>query len=400
MKEEFKEAMPILKALSAHGYKAYFVGGSVRDLLLKRPIGDIDIATSAKPHEVQQIFDKVIPVGIEHGTVMVRHNHESYEVTTFRVDGEYNDFRHPDEVKFVSSIEEDLARRDFTMNAIAMDDEGNLVDPFNGQHAISNAIIETVRCAGERFQEDPLRMMRALRFSSQLGFQVSEKTYEAIVQNKKLLENIAVERIAVEFEKLFQGNDAKKAWHLLINSQMYCHLPVLSRHEDILIKCKELEWMPLTDLSEAISIFYVIKPDVEVEEWVKAWKLSNKVKTKCLRLIKCYHLYKEQEMKWMVYWLGEENLTPFYRVVKILERHSELNLETLEDMHTKLPIHSRKELDLTGDDIKDLFPNLKPGPWIQSFIQNVEYQVVLGNLENKKDVIRKRVQTWNPPVES
>lgn len=126
--ERFIKAKPILEKLEKHRFEAYFVGGCVRDLLLNRSIKDIDIATSATPEEVQKLFPKVIPVGIEHGTVIVRHEHESYEVTTFRLDGDYSDSRHPDSVEFIKKIDKDLERRDFTINALAMDKTGEIID--------------------------------------------------------------------------------------------------------------------------------------------------------------------------------------------------------------------------------------------------------------------------------
>ena len=129
--EAFLQAIPVLEHIEKHQHKAYFVGGCVRDYLLKRPIGDIDIATSASPSFIQKIFPKVIPVGIEHGTVIVRHNHESFEVTTFRIDGDYTDKRHPDSVVFIDNIDKDLERRDFTINALAMDLNGNMIDLFD-----------------------------------------------------------------------------------------------------------------------------------------------------------------------------------------------------------------------------------------------------------------------------
>src|SRR5690625_1954927 len=143
--QSFKKAKPIIDQIEKHGYKAYFVGGCVRDYLLKHDIGDIDIATSASPEDIIRLFSTVIPVGIEHGTVIVRHDHESYEVTTFRVDGTYSDHRHPDSVKFIDQIDYDLQRRDFTINAIAMDKNGQILDLFDGQKDISQKIIRTVR---------------------------------------------------------------------------------------------------------------------------------------------------------------------------------------------------------------------------------------------------------------
>jgi tRNA nucleotidyltransferase (CCA-adding enzyme) len=176
MKQPFAKALYIIKQLKAHGHEAYFVGGAVRDFLLRRPIGDVDIATSALPEEVMRIFPKTIGVGVEHGTVMVLHEGTPYEVTTFRTEGKYEDYRRPESVTFVRSLHEDLKRRDFTMNAIAMNEHGQMIDPFAGQEAIKRKMIQTVGDAKARFSEDALRMMRALRFVSQLGFYLSEET--------------------------------------------------------------------------------------------------------------------------------------------------------------------------------------------------------------------------------
>ena len=178
--ERFKQASSIIEILKQHGHEAYFVGGSVRDFIIDRPIGDIDIATSALPEEVMHIFPRHVPVGLEHGTVIVVQEGVPYEVTTFRTESEYEDFRRPSSVQFVRSLEEDLKRRDFTMNAIAMTEEGEMVDLFAGQEAIRLKEITTVGDAADRFQEDALRMMRGIRFVSTLGFFLEIKTKQAI----------------------------------------------------------------------------------------------------------------------------------------------------------------------------------------------------------------------------
>src|SRR5699024_3914466 len=153
-----------------------------------RPIGDIDIATSALPEQIQAIFPQVIPVGIEHGTVIVRYNHVSYEVTTFRLDGEYSDQRHPDSVQFIDRIDEDLERRDFTINALAMNKKGQIIDLFAGKKDLARKMIRTVGNGYDRFNEDPLRIIRAFRFSSQLGFSIEKETLKAIHQVKDQIE--------------------------------------------------------------------------------------------------------------------------------------------------------------------------------------------------------------------
>ncbi|XJS11588.1 CCA tRNA nucleotidyltransferase [Aerococcaceae bacterium WGS1372] len=183
--ELFKKALPVLKQIESHGYEAYFVGGCVRDTLLNKTINDIDIASSARPEEIEKIFKTTFDVGKEHGTIVVLVNNEPYEVTTFRTEGDYKDYRRPDEVNFVRNLEEDTLRRDFTINAMAINGDGELFDYHGGVNDLNNKIIRCVGIAMERFEEDALRMMRAIRFASQLGFFIEEKSFEAILKLKK-----------------------------------------------------------------------------------------------------------------------------------------------------------------------------------------------------------------------
>ena len=190
----------ILSALKSHGYEAYIVGGCVRDALLGREPGDWDITTSALPGEVKAIFRHTVDTGIQHGTVMVLKGGTGYEVTTYRIDGEYKDSRHPEKVTFTRSLEEDLKRRDFTINAFAWDEEG-LIDMFNGIQDLENRVIRCVGDPDQRFTEDALRIMRAVRFSAQLGFDIDPGTLAAIRNHAERLANISMERIRVEWEK-------------------------------------------------------------------------------------------------------------------------------------------------------------------------------------------------------
>lgn len=201
-------AAEIISALQSNGYKAYVVGGCVRDSLLGRDPKDWDICTSAKPDDVIRCFCNypVIETGLQHGTVTVVINHEPFEVTTFRVDGEYADSRHPSSVRFITDVKQDLARRDFTINAMAYNDEEGLIDPFGGVNDLACHKISCVGNPDERFGEDALRIMRALRFASVYGFTISEATAEAIHRNRSLLQNIAAERITMELSKLVCGN--------------------------------------------------------------------------------------------------------------------------------------------------------------------------------------------------
>lgn len=203
-------ARRILQTLNSAGHEAYLVGGCVRDLLRGVEPHDWDICTSALPEETEQCFAdrRVIETGLKHGTVTVLEEGEPYEITTYRTEGPYSDSRHPDFVRFVPNLEEDLARRDFTMNAIAMDLEGNLRDPYGGADDIKARLI---RCVGEpdqRFQEDGLRVMRALRFAAVFGYEIEEQTAQAVHKNRAMLDRVAAERINTELCKLLVGKNA------------------------------------------------------------------------------------------------------------------------------------------------------------------------------------------------
>ena len=209
----------IIERLMASGHKAYIVGGSLRDMLLGRSPSDFDVTTSALPEETLELFSdmRTIPTGLKHGTVTVLSDNEPIEVTTFRKDGEYLDSRHPESVSFTSDVCEDLSRRDFTVNAIAYNENSGIVDPYLGREDIKNKIIRAVGDPNKRMQEDALRIMRALRFSAQLGFTIEEKTKKALSSNKEGLINVSRERIGVEMAKLIVSPYAKEAIDIMID---------------------------------------------------------------------------------------------------------------------------------------------------------------------------------------
>ncbi len=208
---QFKPASKVaVETLKSNGFEAFLIGGSVRDFIMNLPIGDIDITTSATPTQVKEVFKdfRVIETGIKHGTVTVLIDNEPIEITTYRSEGAYSDNRHPDSVSFSKSLSDDVVRRDFTMNAIAYDFSSGFCDLVDGIKDIES---KTIRCIGDaqtRFREDALRILRALRFSSVLGFTIEENTKNAIHKCKDLLKNISAERIQVEFTKLICGKNA------------------------------------------------------------------------------------------------------------------------------------------------------------------------------------------------
>lgn len=205
----------IINELYKNKFDAFIVGGCLRDLLLNLEPKDYDIATSAKPDNVMSLFNKTIPTGIKHGTVSVVINNNNYEVTTFRTEGDYLDNRHPSSVDFVTDIREDLSRRDFTVNALAYNDKLGLIDYFNGINDLKNKIIRCVGHADKRFKEDALRMLRAIRFSCQLGFKIENKTFEAIINNANLIKNISKERIRDELCKILISSSPSKGIDML-----------------------------------------------------------------------------------------------------------------------------------------------------------------------------------------
>ena len=193
--------LEILEQLNRANHEAYIVGGCVRDFLLGKEPSDWDITTSAKPQQVKALFRRTIDTGIAHGTVTIMKGNVGYEVTTYRIDGEYEDARHPKEVTFTSSLEEDLKRRDFTMNAMAYHPEKGLVDIFGGQEDMNRGIIRCVGNAKERFTEDALRMMRAIRFAAQMNYEIEEETFQAIRKMAPSISKVSAERIQVEMTK-------------------------------------------------------------------------------------------------------------------------------------------------------------------------------------------------------
>ena len=200
----------LINILEAAGYEAFAVGGCVRDSILGRKPNDWDLCTNASPSQMQEVFAalRVIETGLQHGTLTVLMDGEAFEITTYRIDGDYSDGRHPDTVTFTADITEDLARRDFTINAMAFNPSTGLIDPFGGQHDLAEGLI---RCVGDpvmRFTEDSLRILRCVRFASQLDYMIEDSTVSAMHECLPLLNRVAAERIRVEFEKLLCGQAA------------------------------------------------------------------------------------------------------------------------------------------------------------------------------------------------
>ncbi len=393
--EIFDKAKPIVDKLLKNGFEAYFVGGCVRDKLLNRTIGDIDIATSALPEEVMSIFPKTVPTGLQHGTVLVIQNSESYEITTFRTESTYQDFRRPSEVTFVKSIEEDLKRRDFTMNAIAMTTKNELIDPFNGTIDLYDGLIRCVGEAKERFQEDALRMLRGIRFVSQLDFRLHDETFKAIKSNKHLIENIAIERISVEIEKMLLGKSPKKGIGLLIQTNLINHLPSLKEYTNQIHDLLELPIQSLKTIEEIWAlILYKCNFD-NPEQVLRNWKMSN---NRMKQILKVYNLINETKIKWnntKLYQVGLPDAIKYERLQCVIDNIdvNEFNEDLLKTLYNQLPIYSKTDLCITGNDLLE-WSQLKGGPWLKEVLSEIEFQLVENQLENNQLAIKEWFINW------
>nr|WP_289036631.1 CCA tRNA nucleotidyltransferase [uncultured Allobacillus sp.] len=391
----FDQAAPIIHTLNKHGYECFFVGGSVRDFQLKRTIGDVDLATDADPHTVQQLFKRTIPVGIEHGTILVLLNDNSYEVTTYRTEGEYKDHRHPEQVFFVNNIEEDLSRRDFTINAMAMGLDGKIIDPFNGLQDLKSKRIQTVRHAQDRFNEDALRMLRAIRFSSQLEFFIDDEVVTAIKENRSLLDAISVERITVELTKMFGGNGVVRALEYLKETNLYQKLPIFRENEEVFSQVYKRLREPISDQAVLIAYLHLMEPSISISTWCKAYKLSNAVKRKATIIHEAFDQHQTTGLtNDLLYQLTFDHIPSWNEYIRLAEGKS-YDLSELYSMFEQLPIKQKSDLAINGSDLIRLFPGRKKGKWISDYLSELEYQVLRQELPNQKDEIERQVKTWN-----
>ncbi|WP_062356415.1 CCA tRNA nucleotidyltransferase [Bacillus kwashiorkori] len=385
----FLQAIPLIEEIENAGYEAYFVGGSVRDYLLGKAINDVDIATSAHPEEIKAIFPKTVDVGIEHGTVLVLFQNNSYEITTFRSESEYVDFRRPKEVKFIRSLEEDLQRRDFTMNAIAMTKAGELIDPFSGYSDIKSKIIRTVGSPHDRFQEDALRLLRAVRFVSQLNFQLDSQTFQALKRKASLLEHIAVERKLAEFIKLLNGRNRKEAMELLVEGTLNQFLPGLVDKEDGLREfsqnCNQNddftndEWWTL--------LIYFVQPE-NITRFLKSWKLPVKKMKKVDAYYRALLLrFNDEFDELLIYKLGLEVVISAEKINAVIKKQLP-NLHILQKKYERLPIKDRSQLKINGNDIIT-WMNKSSGPWVKDELRKVEEAVIKGEVANEKSIIKE-----------
>ena len=385
-----KEVDFIINKLYANGFEAFMVGGCVRDSLLGKKPNDYDITTNALPDEIISIFEHTVPTGIKHGTITVIIDKEPFEVTTYRIDGEYINNRKPKEVKFVTNIKEDLSRRDFTINAMAYNHKCGLIDYFNGQVDLSNKTIKCVGEADKRFIEDALRMLRAIRFSSQLGFKIDSKTLDSIKKNSFLIKNISNERIIAELNKIFLSNNAATGIKLLYENNILENIFTLSKPNlkfDVLDKVSN-------NLSVRLSLFIHIIRTSNYLKLLKSLKYDNAtindVDTLLKNLNYTINLNSRKEVKLLLNKVSYNlifNLLNLQLVLNIISKEYKQKLETtiIDIVSAKEPLQV-KDLAINGTILINEF-NIKAGKEI-GLILNYLLDKVLDNpdLNNKDDL--------------
>ena len=386
----FTVAFPVLKQLEQAGYEAYFVGGSIRDLILNRPIHDIDIATSAYPEEVKRLFPKTIDTGIKHGTVTVLNDGASYEITTFRTESGYQDFRRPDHVTFVQNLAEDLKRRDFTINALAMNRAGEVIDLFNGLGDLQKHLIKAVGDPMKRFHEDALRMMRAVRFMSQLNFDLESQTKEAVSDLHQLLSKISVERIRDEFVKMGTGINSRDAFKIFLQTKLSESVPDFAGKSDLLAIYPKLKFNPSMETSLWSIIIILLKiSDDQIARFMRDWKNSNAMTEKVRKIVALFDLISEKSPSDLeLFNAGKDVLLNTIDVAHILGQP--INSEALVDRYTALPIKSMSELAVDGQFL--IANGIKPGPKLGQILNEIKQKVISGELANSKDDIQDYLQ--------
>ncbi|WP_033541211.1 CCA tRNA nucleotidyltransferase [Planococcus sp. CAU13] len=365
-----KTAIEVIGKLKSAGFEAYLVGGAVRDFLIGKDPKDFDVATSADPIQVKELFSRTVDTGIQHGTVLVLINGTGVEVTTFRTESGYSDNRRPDSVEFVKSLDEDLKRRDFTINAMAMTEDLKVVDLFGGRKDLDEKIIRAVGEPDLRFQEDALRMLRAVRFSGQLDFSIDDYTLASIRNNAHLIRAIAVERLKLEMDKIMSNEHAVRSINYLVSSGLAEHMPAGD-----LFKADWSGFVPSADpLNGWLYAIWKNREDVSA---ISTYKLSNDEKIALTKSLEATLMDSWDE--WILYSFTARQLNLAARIKKAEENWPLKKSE--------LPIKSKSDLAVNGKNLIEWTGN-KAGPWLKEALGEIERQVVSGKLQNDKEKIK------------
>lgn len=418
-----RNALGIIARLNEAGFEAYLVGGCVRDELLGRPVKDYDIATSALPEQVKALFERTVPTGLQHGTVTVVVGRQPFEVTTFRKESGYADYRRPQSVEYIDSLLEDLRRRDFTMNAMATDLGGRLIDPFGGQADLERGILRCVGYASERFSEDALRMLRCIRFAAEYGLKPESETWSALLAAAPLLRHIAMERIRAELERMLSGNDPNGALVLLAESRLLAW----TKEELCWGRLDEIDAPGVPDLKKLLRLedrlayLYLKLGDAAGTYASDMRKLTfaNKQIEEVGRIVEANGWLMHELAAGSVKELGEQGKDEFARRLWVIAalRYGTEALHALRSIYkldgpadgrltpgmysiclkwvehgaawlAAMPVTKLRELEVTGQELLESLQS-RSGPWTGKLLQALLQQAALGVLPNRKDQLIK-----------
>jgi len=379
--KEWQAAYSVIEQLENAGFEAVIVGGAVRDAIIGRPAHDVDVATNAMPDEVKSVFNHTVDIGIQHGTVLVIVPAGSVEVTTYRTDGEYTDHRRPEEVQFVRSLKDDLLRRDFTMNAIAMRRDGSFVDFYGGRQDIEAGVIRAVGDAQKRFSEDALRMLRAIRFSAQLGFLIESETLQAMQDKANTISWIAKERIKAELDKLWVGKDVFNGIRKLEESSLVNHLSGTFQADD---------WCNFTTQDKLLgwAYFSMLQGD-HWREVLGDYRLSNKEMAFVKAVLAAFKTLKNGWTNMDYFSHTQQELEAACYFAELRQLDVQMPQQSIREIQTKLPIRHKQELIVNGTDLLK-WSGIKGGPWVKEALQAMLEAVVNGELQND----RQHIKNW------
>lgn len=385
-----KNVKNIIESLKEHGFEGFAVGGCVRDSLLKKTPTDWDITTDALPADMKKIFKKTFDTGIAHGTITVLMDGVGYELTTYRIDGDYSDGRHPDSVSFSKNLSEDLCRRDFTINAMAYSPNKGIVDLFGGRRDLQNGIIRAVGDAGKRFDEDALRMLRAVRFAAQLGFKIYDDTFEAIRERAKLLSKVSKERIFVELNKSLCGDFAQNI-KMVYTSGLYRYIgKEFSKLDETIY-----DFYPRKFPNKKHMYWAAFLENIENVEAVK--KILFELKSDNATKNNTYLLVKElknplpssdEDIRWSLNRIGADLFCDYIEILRSDKKNKDI-LDKIDDIDNMYSLIMKEKhayeismLDITGKDLMDL--GISKGPKIGEVLEILLKKVIENPMNNEK----------------
>lgn len=372
----------IIRILNDNGYVAYVVGGAVRNMLLGLKVYDYDIATNATPTQIQMLPFEINPSGIKHGSVVINYKNECYEVTTFRVEGEYFDYRHPEKITYSLSVKEDAARRDFTINGLYYDPlKDKIIDFYNGKEDLENRILRTIGPAYQRFEEDALRIIRGLRFASTLSLRIEEETKRAIYGLYKNLEHISIERITDELSKLLLGDNVSEVILELIDVFNFIFGIDLS-HENIKLLSKV---KPTIEIRLAVLLRNVEEASLILKRLRFTNKVISEFEKYSLSLSKDISTFNDSF--YIINMLGINNMDNYIKLLNDINYPKE-KIDVINEYYSfvienDIPLSINK-LKINGDDLLSLG---FIGKDIKNVLAVVHENVLFENLRNDKKVL-------------